>query len=191
MDRITKMDAPMTFPELMSAIRASYAAVLARAVADSAPVLREAAMRRADGSLALDGTPALPHRFDVLEADGDSRMVDAERQLKFDSFTFDLNGMSVAVAPFTWDWLGIGIDGNAAVASDVCAQWFLRWFDEQDEAAPAADGLHGVVHFMGDPVATASGIDLRIDLGSGPDEAVDDLLISLAHAGMLAVRLRG
>ena len=181
----------MTFPELMSAIRASYAEVLAKAVADAEPSLREAAMRRADGTLALAGMPALPHRFDVLQADGDSRMVDAERQLKFDSFTFQLNGMSVAVAPFTWDWLGIGIDGDAAVAADVCAQWFLRWFDEQDEAPPEADGLRGVVHFMGDPVATASGIDLRIDLGSASDESVDDLLISLAHAGMLAARLRG
>ncbi len=180
----------MTFPELMSAIRASYAENLATTVAAHDPALREAAMRRADGTLALDGTPPLPHRFDVLDAAGDSRMVDAERQLKFDSFTFDIDTMSVSVAPFTWDWLAIGIDGDPVVASNACAQWFLRWFDAEDAQAPAADGLRGVVHFMGDPAATASGIDLRIDLGSAPDEAVDDLLFALAEAGIAAVRLR-
>jgi hypothetical protein len=180
----------MTFPELMSAIRASYAENLARELAGHDPARREAAMRRAGGELALDGTPALPHRFDVLDAGGDSRMVDAERQLKFDSFTFDIDGMSVSIAPFTWDWLGLGIDGDAVVASNTCAQWFLRWFDAEDAQQPGADGLHGVVHFMGDPAATASGIDLRIDLGSAPDEAIDDLLFSLAEAGIAAVRLR-
>ena len=180
----------MKFPELMSAIRASYAEILAPAVAGHDPDLREAAMRRADGSLALDGTPPLPHRFDVLEASGDSRMVDAQRQLKFDSFTFELDGMSVSVSPFTWDWLALGLDGDAVVASSTCAQWFLRWFDAEDAQAPADDGLRGVVHFMGDPVATVSGIDLRIDLGSAPDEAVDDLLFALAGAGIAAARLR-
>ena len=180
----------MTFPELMSAIRSSYTEQLATAVAAHAPALREAAMRRADGALALDGKPPLPHRFDVLDGRGDSRMVDAGRQLKFDSFTFDLDGMSVSVAPFTWDWMSMGIDGDAFVASNACAEWFLRWFDTEDDQAPAADGLRGVVHYMGDPVVTGSGIDLRIDLGSAPDEAVDDLLFSLAQAGIGAVRLR-
>ena len=181
----------MTFPELMSAIRASYAENLAKEVAGHDPALREAAMRRADGALALDGTPPLPHRFDVLDAGGNSRMVDAARQLKFDSFTFDIDAMSVSVAPFTWDWLALGIDGDASVASTACAQWFLRWFDAEDAQVPAADGLRGVVHYMANPVATATGIDLRIDLGSAPDEAVDDLLFALAEARIAAVRLRG
>lgn len=180
----------MTFAELMSSIRDGYAELLAKAVAQVEPSWREAAMRRADGTLALDGTPPLPHRFDVLEAGGDSRMVDAERQLKFDPFGFDLDGMKVSVAPFTWDWMGVGIDGDAAVAREVCAAWFLRWFDVDDGQEPAEDGLRGVVHYLGDPVATDTGIDLRIDLGSSDDEAVDDLLFSLSEAGMSAVRLR-
>ncbi len=46
------------------------------------------------------------------------------------------------------------------------------------------------MHYLGDPVATDTGIDLRIDLGSSDDEAVDDLLFSLSEAGMSAVRLR-
>ena len=180
----------MTFAELMGAIRSSYAEVLAKAVAGHAPALSEAALRHADGTLKTNGQPPLPHRFDAFHADGVNRMVDAERQLRFDAFSFPINGMTVSVAPFTWDWLGLEIVGDPLVAGAACAAWFLRWFDEEDENEPDADGLRGVVHYMGDPRAIEGGIELRIDLGSAPDEALDDLLFALADAGIGAVRLR-
>lgn len=47
----------MTFAELMGAIRSSYAEVLAKAVAEHAPALREAALRHADGTLKANGQP--------------------------------------------------------------------------------------------------------------------------------------
>ena len=180
----------MTFAELMGAIRSSYAQVLAEAVAEHAPALREAALRHADGTLKADGQPPLPHRFDAFHADGVNRMVDSERQLRFDPFSFPIDGMTVSVAPFTWDWLDLEIAGDPAVAGAACRAWFLRWFDEQDENEPDADGLRGVVHYMSDPLAVQDGIGLRIDLGSAPDEALDDLLFALADAGIGAVRLR-
>ena len=180
----------MTFPDLMSAIRASYAEALSAAVLACEPAWREAAMRGADGALKLDGTPPLPHRFDVLEADGDSRLVVAQRQLKFEPFEFELSGMSVSVAPFTWDWLTLAVEGDAARATQVAAEWFLHWFDAEDEQVPGDDGLHGVVHYMGDPKPVDGGVELRIDFGSAPDEVVDDLLFALAEAGMTRASLR-
>lgn len=178
----------MTFAELMQAIRASYVEVLAEAVAGRDLVFREAALRRADGSLALDGVPLTPVRVDLVEA-GDSRMVDAKRRLDFEPFSFELSGMQVAVSPFTWDWLAIAIDGDAAAATRVCADWFMRWFDPEDEREPGDDGLRGMVHCLTDATATATGITLHVDLGSAPDEAVDDLLFALAEAGMGQTRL--
>lgn len=178
----------MTFPELMQAIRASYVEVLAAAVADREPALREAALRRADGSLGLDGDPPTPVRVDLIDAGG-QRTIDAARQLRFDAFSFELSGMQVTVSPFTWDWLALAVDGDGATATQACAEWFMRWFDAQDEQEPSDDGLRRVVHHMTDAVATLGGIELHVDLGSVSDEAVDDLLFSLAQAGMRAARL--
>lgn len=178
----------MTFPELMRAIRASYTEGLAAAVAGGEPAMREPALRRADGSLGREGHPPTPVRVDLIDDRG-SRTIDARRQLAFEGFSFELSGMRVSVSPFTWDWLSIAIDGDAAKARQACADWFLRWFDEQDARAPSDDGLRGVVHYLGDATVTPTGIEQRIDLGSASDESVDDLLFSLAEAGMREARL--
>jgi len=179
----------MTFPELMSAIRASYAEVLSAALSVVDRGRREGALRHPDGSLGIDGTPPLPHRVDFVGDDGVARTVDATRQLRFEPFEFELEGMAVSVAPFTWDWVVLEITGDAALASQVAADWFLRWFDVEDERESDAQGLRGIVHYMGDPQPVDGGIELRIDLGSAADESVDDLLFSLAEAGMSAARL--
>lgn len=179
----------MTFSELMSAVRSSYVEVLADTTRSCDDFRREPVLRRADGRPALEDDQGLPVRVDAIGDGGESLRVDATHQLRFDRFSFSLNGATVSVSPFTWDWLVVEVSGDALVAGDVFRRWFMRWFDSNDERTPGADGLRGVVHFMSDIQPTDEGVAVQIDLGSCPDEALDDLLFSLSEGGAVEVHL--
>jgi len=179
----------MTFSELMGSIRLSYVEVLAASLESYAEFRREAVLRGADGTPALDRDGGTPVRVDAIGADGVSLQVDATRHFRFDEFSFDLNGTAVSVAPFTWDWLGLEISGEVPGAGQICERWFMRWFDGNDVRTPGSDGLRGVAHFLGEIQPIDNGIAVRVDMGSCPEEALDDLLFSLAEAGAVNVRL--
>ena len=54
--------------------------------------------------------------------------------------------------------------------------------DADDENAPAEVGLHGIIHYLSEPVrAEQGGVDA--DLGSAPEAAVEDLLFRFVDAG--------
>jgi hypothetical protein len=179
--------ATMTVSELLRAIRQPYADLLAKAATQPAIVV-EPAYRRADGTLATEGPLALPCRADTIategEAAGQPAMVDSATQLDFEPFAFELETAAVSIQPFVWDWAAVEADGlDESTANDAFKTWFLAWFDADDENTPAEDGLHGIVHYLSEPVRTEQGWRIHADLGSAPETAVEDLLFRLVDAG--------
>lgn len=179
----------MTFAELMDRVRAAYTQELASAIRDREPSLCEAVLRRSDGSPATATDPGTPVRVDFLNSHGSRGMVAAKTHIEFDEFSFSLNRTAVEVAPFSWDWLTLNVEGDAQVAEVACNEWFLRWFDPNDERRPGPDGLLGVIHFMDEPELRGEGLITRIDLGSAPASALDDLLFALSDIAASRVRL--
>lgn len=178
-----------TFAERMARVRASYAQELASAIRGRRPSFCEAVLRRSDGSPATAHERDTPVRVDYLDANGSRGMVDSKTRIAFDEFSFALNRTTVEVAPFGWDWLALTVEGDAQVAEATCRRWFMHWFDPDDKKAPGPDGLLGVVHFMDEPVIRGKELVLRLDLGSAPEAALEELLLLLADASALRVRL--
>lgn len=183
----------MTLIQLLAAIRAPYITVLSAAVAHN-NVHIEPAYRNADGTLSLDGKPALPCRADWIPKEGEfagqSHTVDAKTQLEFEPFAFQLSASEVSITPFTWDWLPLQISGlSLDVAEATLTGWFMAWFDGEDDNAKNADGLYGVVHFMSGITQEGDVLQLSIDLGSVSEAAVEDLLFKLADANAGEIQL--
>ncbi|MES2039585.1 MAG: hypothetical protein V4495_17280 [Pseudomonadota bacterium] len=183
----------MTLIQLFAAIRASYIAVLAAAV-NHGNVHVEPAYRNADGTLTMEGKPALPCRADWIPAEGEfagqSHTVDAKTQLEFEPLSFQLSATEVSIVPFTWDWLPLQISGlTPELAEATLVQWFMTWFDGEDENPRNADGLYGVLHFMSAITPEGDVLQVSIDLGSVSETAVEDLLFKLSDANAQAVQL--
>ncbi|AZC24178.1 hypothetical protein [Pseudomonas sessilinigenes] len=183
----------MTVSELLVAIRKPYVETLARQIAQGAAYV-EPAYRNSDGSLATEGVMAMPCRVDMIAqegaAAGEPVQVDAESELAFEPVGFAIEQMAVRISPFGWDWLALEVRGLGQEALvQVMGRWFLEWFDVEDENPPTEDALQGVVHFISDPEPTAEGFQVKIDLGSAPAPAVEDLLFALADGGASGVVL--
>ncbi|MFZ6655298.1 hypothetical protein [Undibacterium sp. TJN19] len=183
----------MTLTQLFSDIRTSYIALLAAAAANGNTHV-EPAYRDAYGALAVEGSPALPCRADLIAVDGEfagqSYTVDAKTQLEFAQVIFPLSSTEVRISPFTWDWMPVQVSGLEKETADATlAKWFMSWFDGEDQNQKNADGLYGVVHFMSAVSEEENGLQLSIDLGSVTEAAVEDLLIRLADAKAAAIYL--
>ena len=178
----------MTFADLISAIRQPYVSLLAESAAGRACVVEPALMDER-GELVLDGRLNTGCRMDLVatSASGADEIlrIDSSRRLDFDPVEFDLDTMRVTVSPFTWDWVGVEVEGLASpLLHEVLRDWYLRWFDEDESNALEDDGLLGVVHFVSDPVEHGEAcFSVTADLGSAPVEVIDDLLFRLLDAG--------
>ncbi|WP_232063096.1 hypothetical protein [Undibacterium sp. KW1] len=183
----------MTLIQLFAAIRASYVAVLTAAI-NQVNAHVEPAYRNADGALALEGSPALPCRADWIPLEGEyagqSHTVDAKTQLEFEPFGFGMSGTEVSITPFTWDWLPLQISGLAPEPAEaILADWFMAWFDAEDNNAKNAEGLYGVVHFMSGITQEDEALQVSIDLGSVSEAALEDLLFKLTDAKAQSIQL--
>ncbi|WP_175884399.1 hypothetical protein [Burkholderia sp. BCC0044] len=183
----------MTVSDLLSAIRQPYADLLAQAAAQPAAVV-EPAYRKADGTLATEGPLALPCRADTIHTEGETAgqpaMIDSTTQLDFEPFAFELETAAVSIRPFVWDWATIEAEGlGESTANDAFKAWFLAWFDVDDANTPAEDGLHGIIHYLSEPVRTEQGWRIHADLGSAPETAVEDLLFRLVDAGATRISI--
>ncbi|WP_426343377.1 hypothetical protein ACN9MU_20505 [Pseudoduganella sp. R-32] len=180
--------------ELFSVIRMAYAATFADAVASSASAHVEAALRRDDGSLALDGEYDLPMRADLVPRRGSQAgkllTVDSHTRMQFSVHTLPLPPAIVYVAPFVWDDVALRIGGLVPQqVGAVLAPWFMDWFDAEDANRLNEEGLFGVVHFASDPRPDGAMVAVELDLGSAPVQALEDLLARLAAAGARDIRL--
>jgi hypothetical protein len=183
----------MGIPELLAAIRKPY--VDALAMASSSPAVHVGpAYRQKDGSLSTEGALALPCRADVIPKEGSSAgqaiRIDSDSQLKFEPIRFNLGATTVHISTFVWDWAPFEVKGlSEEPASKALSSWFLEWFDPDDQNSRTGEGLYGVVHFMSEPERTAGGWKVTVDLGSSPENALEDLLFRLADAGASEVRV--
>ena len=178
----------MTLLELLAEIRTRYADKLAAAVT-SVDSHVEPALRTADGSLAVDGALSLPCRVDLIPRDqsGSIGRVDATSHLDFEPFEVEYGKCTVHFNPFTWDRVQMSVEGLPAHAvSEIAKLWFLRWFDAEDANDLDAQGLYGVAHFLGEPVAAEGKVQFTVDLGSAPPIALDELLNNLSSRGAIA-----
>jgi len=183
----------MTFTELLTAIRSAYVDQLAKAVSENDAHV-EPAYRQADGSLATEGTLLLPCRADLIlkedKKENQPVMVDSSSQLGFDPISFEIKSTSIVISPFGWDWMALQVLGiKEATASQTLKEWFLYWFDLEDNNEPTSEGLYGVVHFLSDPEPTSDGLRVNIDLGSSPEAAFEDLLFRLSDANASEVHI--
>ena len=161
--------------------RSHYIAQLQNAARAASPVHLEPALRTSDGSLALEGVLSLPFRPDLIpKAGGPSIMVDSTMRVPFDPWEHQVGSTRINVAPFIWDYVAVKLSGVAAESDwDPLRQWFLRWFDTEDQNPLNSEGFYGVVHFIADPEPIAGGSSITIDLGSAPIECFESLLGAL------------
>jgi hypothetical protein len=175
--------------ELLAAVRNLYVQRLSEAVA-SVDAHIEPAFRDQEGELALEGSLNLPCRADYIPRDGDGQpaTVDSTSRVAFETIRLAYNDCEVLIESFTWDWVIITVSGlSGQDVAAVTTKWFLRWFDPQDVNDANDEGLYGVVHFLSEPKVLSEGIELTIDLGSAPPEALDELLDAISSYGASAV----
>jgi hypothetical protein len=174
----------MTLVELLDRLRRPYIDQLSHAAAGPGFHV-EPVMRRPDGSPAGDGRIDTPCRCDLVrKAMGGVQSINATECLRLEPVCVEIDGVPVAIAAFSWDWLNLRVTGmSEADANVLMRNWFMRWFDKDDENPRNAEGLHGVVHFLGDPVQVSGGLRFQIDLGSAPARAVSELIGDLLQGG--------
>ena len=182
----------MTLDELLGAIRAAYVQQFSEAVkALDAHV--EAALRKADGSLAENGMPPTPVRVDYVlrKAQYEPGRVDARTRLSFEPFVIKYGNCPVTISPFTWDWVRFECDDVSIESLALLVKpWFMKWFDPEDRNAPDELGVHRVVHFVSEVEKIDSGFAFTADLGTAPIAAIHGILDLLANYGASAVRVR-
>jgi len=161
--------------------RALYIAEFQRVVVAMGEAHVEPALRQSDGTLATDGELQLPYRMDLLpEIGGPSVMVDSPIRAQIEPREMQRGPVQVSVTSFVWDYANISILGLPGNASwEPLRQWFLRWFDTEDEDPVNEEGLYGVAHFMSDPKEIPGGVSITIDFGSAPIESFDSLVHAL------------
>ncbi|GGX77958.1 hypothetical protein GJV26_03945 [Massilia dura] len=180
----------MTLVALLERIRRPYIDQLSHAA--TGPGFHvEPVVRRPDGSPAGDGLLDTPCRCDLVrKALGGVQSVDAAECVGIEPLRVELGGVPVAVSAFSWDWLNLHIAGIPdAEVNTLMRAWFLRWFDADDAYPRNAEGLRGVVHFLGDPARAGDGLRFRIDLGSAPASAVAELIEDLLRHGATGLAL--
>jgi hypothetical protein len=161
--------------------RAHYIVQLQSSLRTSSPVHVEPALRTADGSLALDGQLQLPFRPDLLpKSGGPSIMVGSVQRMHFEPWETEVAHSRIAIAPYFWDYVAVKLHGIPADATwEPVREWFLKWFDPEDQNSINAEGLYGVVHFMSDPKLTVAGAEITVDLGSAPAECFGSMISAL------------
>jgi hypothetical protein len=161
--------------------RAIYVAQFQRVITAMGDPHIEPALRQSDGSLATDGELELPYRVDLMTEDGgESIMVDSPTRSPVAPWEAHIDSVDVSIAPFVWDCATVSVLGLPERESrEPLRQWFLRWFDTEDEGPLNEEGLYGVVHYMADPKAIAGGMSITIDFGSASLESFDSLIDAL------------
>lgn len=180
----------MTFTELLTAIRSAYVEPFAKAALEQDAHI-ELAYRQSDGSLSEEGSFSTPYRADFIpKNENQPVMVDSKSQLRFDPISFDIKSTSIVISPFGWDWMTMQVLGiNKGAITQTLKEWFLHWFDLEDNNPPTSEGLYGVVHFLSDPEPIIDGLRVNIDLGSSPVTAFEDLLFRLSDANVSEVHV--
>lgn len=180
----------MTQNAVLGVVRECYVRALAAAVAAHQPCHVEPALRRRDGTLALEGPLKTPCRVDLIgRTTGTRVMVDAPGRLPDTPVEFRVDGIQVHVNPFSWDAVRVVAKPVREGDLSFLSRWFSEWFDPEDTHGPDEQGLYRVVHYMSDPELTDGTVSFVVDFGSTGIEVFEDLMKTLAEAGVTAVAI--
>jgi hypothetical protein len=180
----------MTIHELLDLIRRPYIEQFSRAKAEAVFHI-EPVLRRSDGSPATEGALVTPCRCDLVRKDtGASVAVNATERVRLEDLQVDIDGVTLKISAFSWDWLTLHIAGMQHTDATVLVRdWFLQWFDEDDNNSKNAEDFYGVVHFVSDPVELDGALQFQIDLGSAPATSVCELIEQLLERGPTGLTL--
>ena len=149
----------------------------------------EPALRDQSGNIvsAPDGLK-LPLRYDlafhtstegVQQVNADSSAINFREPI----FANWEHKLKIEIHSISWDYMLFRLlPANRQYDWERVREWFLKWFDANDEKIPDANGLCGIVHFISDPVETEDGTRIWVDFGSASPDALAeffDLLIQL------------
>ncbi len=190
----------MTFDELLTQIRDFYLRHLREAMAEvrrdpEAKLIVEPVLRNAEGEVVSEGVLNLPKRADIVVIRNgqvsDSYQVTAAHELALKPFTFPwTGGASITVGPFRWEDCQFRLPDLGPKANfKPLADWFLAWFDQDDERGLYYSDLQGVVHCLTDPKFDDGTATFSIDFGSAPAEVFEYLLDALEQLGAKTVQI--
>lgn len=190
----------MTFAEILEQIRDFYLRHLREAMAEvrkdpEAKLIVEPVLRNAEGEAVSEGLLKLPMRADIVVTRAgqvvESYQVKAAHDLVIKPCTFQwTGGMTVTAGAFQWEDChfrlpGIGLEANFKPLAD----WFMAWFDQDDERGLYYSDLQGVVHCLTNPKFDDEAATFTIDFGSAPADVFEYLLDALEQLGAKTVQI--
>lgn len=180
--------------ELLTSVRLNYVGQFELALqelrAKGQVIIIEPPMLDEAGELAREGALNLPGRYDLAVQEGDAAtpsMFSPGRMLDFEPVEFQGGGLTILIAPFSWDAVQLTVTGDAVVIATALADWF-----ENAIGAPegvAEDDIQHAAHFLSDPIVN-DGVSLaQVDFGTADVDVVIDLFDRLRVAGASRVEL--
>ena len=180
--------------DLLTSVRSHYVDQFEKALEElrtgGHKVIIEPPMLNEAGELAREGALELAARFDLAVQDGDNAspsMFSPAKMLEFEAVAFEGGGLSIVIAPFSWDAVQLAIDGEPVAIATALAEWF-----ENAVSAPegvAEDAIQHAAHFLSDAVIAGGTSMAQADLGTVDVDVVVDLFDRLRFAGASRVEL--
>jgi hypothetical protein len=189
----------MTPGQLINHVRSFYIETLTdgfdrHKVNPTVTVQTEAALRELEGNLLLGGPLGLPVRVDVVTFEHgrltDTLLVEPDQMPSFDVFTLQWEEtLPVKVGPFSWHACVFVIGGIKAESDpSPIVEWYMKWFDPEDEKPADEQGVYRVVHHLDGPGLDADGnVRCVVDFGSAPLECFERFLDALKAVGATEV----
>ncbi len=89
--------------------------------------------------------------------------------------------LKIEIHSISWDYMHFQLFPPPETETnwDGLKTWFMRWFNAEDEKSPNADGLSGIVHFISDPEVEPDRIEIYVDFGSAPTDALAEFFDEL------------
>jgi len=95
--------------------------------------------------------------------------------------------LKVELRSLCWDYMQIELFSvQDEPGWEGLRQWFLKWFDLEDNKKAQPNGLHGVVHFISDPILKDGRVSLFVDLGSASSDALAELFDEFIKLGSIS-----
>lgn len=192
-------ESPETVGQVLDDIRERYLKEFLECMAyvkdKGMEVMSEAACTNEDEALAREGALNVPMRLDVVGLANDEGKeticVDSITMLSFEPIDFEwTDGLPIRIAPFTWDVCDFRAFGIPEISDwSHLRGWFDRWFDGEDTRQPDEHGLYGVIHCLSDPKREGDATIIRVDFGSAPVEAFEELLDALRDSGATKIEI--
>ena len=101
---------------------------------------------------------------------------------------FVIDGLAVRVEEFSWESLKIRF-GLGRFQIESLDSWLNRWLDPKEQRSPDSDGLSGVVHDLAWTFHGDNMLELCIDFGSAPIQALHEILAAIKLSGITECRM--